>query len=99
MINAEKSIVHKLKDWKEVISAISTIGSVAVAIILFGSSYLLSPLVKDVTDVKFRVQAIEETSVSISKFNSLAEQLKQRDDDIIHRLDLISERLDKSIFR
>lgn len=77
----------------------STLGSVAVGLILFATSYQLAPLAKDIASTKLRVEALETNSVRVSELKRLEENLNERNNNLISKLEDISKRLDQVIFR
>ena len=82
--------------------SIATVVGLGISILNFLILNNLSPVVSSLEKVDMRVQAIEKGVPFYATKDELKDyfaQSKQRDEDIIHRLDIISGRLDKIAFK
>lgn len=98
------SFIKQITEAKEILSVITAVAAV-FAVVIGGINYLtlnsIQPVLAHLQELDMQVAAIDKANqddVSQSDFQNVVStiraEMKTRDEDIIHRLDIISGRLD-----
>lgn len=100
--HSQSNIFKKATQIGELVTKLGSIVALALVCLNAYLAYQLVPFASDLDKTKFRVSAIEQQTGKLASQQSvdeLGKKLEQRDNDIIHRLDTISTRLDRVIIK
>lgn len=100
----EETFKEKIDSMSHVITLFLTVTGVVVAVATLWIANIISPFTNHLNVLDARVQAVEDdrsqlerNMVTKSEFTEAESRSTTRDNDIIHRLDIISQRLDSFI--
>ena len=98
----QKFKISSLGTFLSLVISLATVISLAISVLNYYVLNNISPVISSLEKIDIRVMAIEKEIPAHATKSDLTEYfstLKQRDDDIIHRLDLISNRLDRFVIK
>lgn len=100
------SILTKVSEYKDSVMLFLAVTGVGVTLLNLVILNSLSPVLTHLQKLDTQVEAIDKTSQTMidtlatkEQVGTLSSETTQRDNDIIHRLDIISSRLDGLINR